>query len=81
MAIFFWYWPFAGIFLGVTFITGYFWVYQNSRYFFRGIVRIGLEPSVELIVVVFLFSFNSSISAVHQFNDIKVKTEPLLEIV
>ena len=29
----------------------------------------------------FLFTFNSSISAVHQFSAIKVKTELLLEIV
>ena len=39
----------------------------------------GLEPSVELVI--FLLSFNSSISAVHQFNAIKVKTELVLETV
>ena len=36
-----------------------------------GIVRIGvLEPSVELTGWLLLFSFDSSVSAVHQFNAI-----------
>ena len=59
-------------------------------FFFLSIEILGIcvdEPSVELIVVFcfffvlffLLFSFNSSISAVHQFNAIKEKTELLLE--
>ena len=58
---------------------------KNIRFFFsENFQFLVMKFSIYLnrhVFVMVVFSFNSSISAVHQFNAIKVKTEQLLETV